>query len=275
MTDVGDALLGRIERFYDTVPRRFATVEEHGPFTLFLGEPGGWVYYARPRLGGSGPFDAAAVAGALARQSERGLPAAIEWVHETTPDLLAAVRDVEALRIHEIPLMALPRGADATPVPRPDGVTVRVVEPDEPGCGGTLAAARAVADVGFAAGGTAPGEAGTAAREAAMRPPQQRVIDLLGEGALLVAVAESAQEGVLATGRATPVDGVAELVGIATLPAARRRGIGAAIAAVLAGELQARGTGTIFLTASSPEVARVYARVGFVRVGTGFTAERG
>jgi hypothetical protein len=41
-------LLARLERYYDTVPRRFAPAEDHGPFTLFLGEPDGWVYYARP-----------------------------------------------------------------------------------------------------------------------------------------------------------------------------------------------------------------------------------
>jgi hypothetical protein len=46
-----ETLLGRIERYYDAVPRRFARVEECGPFTLFLGEPGGWTYYGRQGLG--------------------------------------------------------------------------------------------------------------------------------------------------------------------------------------------------------------------------------
>jgi hypothetical protein len=61
-----------------------------GPLTLFLGDPGGWTYYARPRLGGGGAVTAADVAAAFARLHELGLPVAIEWVHETTPSLLDA-----------------------------------------------------------------------------------------------------------------------------------------------------------------------------------------
>ena len=65
-----------------------------------------------------------------------------------------------------------------------------------------------------------------------------------------------------------PVGGVTEVVGVATLPAFRRRGLGAAVTALLVEDARARGAETVFLTARNDEIARVYARLGFVRVGT-------
>jgi ribosomal protein S18 acetylase RimI-like enzyme len=61
---------------------------------------------------------------------------------------------------------------------------------------------------------------------------------------------------------------VTELTGIAVLPRARRRGVGAALAAALVEDAHARGVRTVFLSAQDDAVARVYERVGFVRVGT-------
>jgi N-acetylglutamate synthase-like GNAT family acetyltransferase len=262
-------LLAQLERYYDTVPRRFARAEECGPFTLFLGEPGGWVYYARPRHGGSGPFDAAAVAAALSRLREHGLPEVVEWVHETTPTLLDAVRAEGSLEIEEIPLMVL--DGDVEPVPLPAGVTVRLVPADDESA---VAASSAVATVAFAAPGTARGDEGPVERDARRRPGQQRVLDLLAEGVVRIAVAETERDGVVATGRTLPLDGVAEVVGVATLPSARRQGLGAAVTAALVADARASGVGTVFLTASSAEVSRVYSRIGFRRVGTGYAAER-
>jgi ribosomal protein S18 acetylase RimI-like enzyme len=64
-----------------------------------------------------------------------------------------------------------------------------------------------------------------------------------------------------------------ELTGIAVLPRARRRGVGAALAAALVADAVARGVQTVFLSAQDDEVARVSERVGFVRVGTACIAE--
>ncbi|MCI4067101.1 GNAT family N-acetyltransferase, partial [Micromonospora sp. R77] len=77
----------------------------------------------------------------------------------------------------------------------------------------------------------------------------------------------------LASGMAMRVDDVAEIAGVATLPVARRRGLGAAVTATLAHELRAAGTDLVFLSAGSEEIARVYLRVGFHRVGTACIAE--
>ena len=263
-------LLERIECYYDAVPRRFARVEECGPFTLFLGEPGGWVYYARPRLGLTDEVDAVEVAAATARLLELGLPGAVEWVQETTPSLLGAVREEGSLTVEELPLLVLDADAPLESTPLPDGVRVRLLGPED---GAALAAARAVSEVGFAAGGTAAGEAGPAERDARLRHPQQRVLDLLADGAVRMAVAESDEAGVLATGRIQPVEDVTEVMGVATLPAARRQGLAAGVTAALVGDARRSGVSTVFLTASSADVARVYERVGFRRVATGFAAE--
>ena len=264
-------VLRRIERYYDAVPRRFARVEELGPFTLFLGEPAGWVYYGRPRLGAQAPFDAAAVGSAMDRLGRLGLPAVLEWVHETTPDLLDAVRAEGSLDVEEIPLMLVTKLSGAATRDLPDGVSVRMLGDGEPDA---VAASRAVADVGFAAAGTAAGAEGPDQRDSAGKAVQQRVLDLIREGALRVAVAEHPQHGVLATGRSMPVAGVTEIVGVATLPSARRQGLGGAVTAALVEDAHLGGVETVFLTASSEDVAQVYRRVGFDRIGTGYTAER-
>jgi len=60
-----------------------------------------------------------------------------------------------------------------------------------------------------------------------------------------------------------PLDGFTELVGIATLPAYRRRGIAAALTARAVTEAFARGVRVAFLGAEDERAGRVYERVGF------------
>jgi ribosomal protein S18 acetylase RimI-like enzyme len=69
-------------------------------------------------------------------------------------------------------------------------------------------------------------------------------------------------------GTHSPRGSTTELTGIAVLPRARRRGVGAAITLALVEDARRRGMHTIFLSAQDDTVARVYERVGFVRVGT-------
>lgn len=264
-------MLARLEAYYDAVPRRFARIEECGPFTLFLGEPGGWTYYARPRLGGAGVFAVEDVIAAAARLAEHGLPQTLEWVHGTTPALLDAVRATGSFELEELPLLALEGDLRVTAPSLPDGVTVRLLGPDE---AKAVAAASAVSAVGFAAEGTARGDAGPARRDAALRPVQQRVLGLLAEGAVRISVAEHAELGQLATGRTLPLAGVTEVMGVATLPSARRQGLAAAVTAALVEDARDLGLTTVFLTASSPDVARIYAGIGFQPVGTGWAATR-
>ena len=72
----------------------------------------------------------------------------------------------------------------------------------------------------------------------------------------------------VATAAHQPLDGVTEIVGVATLPAYRRRGLGAAVTAALVADALERGVETVFLSAADEDVARMYASVGFRRVGT-------
>ena len=263
-------LLTRIEAYYDAVPRRFARVEDCGPLTVFLGEPGGWVYYARPRLG-STAVTAADVQAAMTRLRRDGLPQVVEWVHETTPSMVDAVRSAGAFDVEALPLLALDGDLTVSAPRLPEDITVRLLTAEDTTA---LSAATAVSGLSFATPGTAVGDAGTAERDAARKPAARRVVDLLAEGSVRIAVAEHADHGVLATGRTLPLGGITEVMGVATLPAARRQGLGAAVSAALVDDAKARGLDTVFLTAASADVARVYERVGFRRVATGYAAER-
>lgn len=129
----------------------------------------------------------------------------------------------------------------------------------------------------FAAAGTAPGDAGPAERDAAVTELELAALDeersRIADGRRISALAGTPTDGALASGMAMRVGDVAEIAGVATLPAARRRGLGAALTATLARELVAAGTDLVFLSAGSNEIARVYLRVGFRRIGTACIAE--
>ncbi|MDM4719927.1 GNAT family N-acetyltransferase [Micromonospora sp. WMMA1363] len=265
----------RLERFYDAVPRDAARPEQHGALVLFVRDGTGWPFYARPRLDTTTSPALADVAAVRERQRELGLPEAFEWVHETTPELLAVARSA-GLSVLEAPLMvldpaALPEAATLSSVP------VRLLDPTDEDFAAAVAARRAVAAVGFSAAGTDRGPAGPAERDAALTGLDVAALDeeatRVADGRRLSALAGTPGDGALASGMAMRVGDVAEIAGVATLPAARRRGLGAAVTAALAHALLAAGTGLVFLSAGSEEIARVYLRVGFRRIGTACIAE--
>ncbi|MFE9652131.1 GNAT family N-acetyltransferase [Micromonospora sp. NPDC006431] len=268
-------VLDRLERFYDAVPRDGARTEEFGALVLFVRDGAGWPFYARPRLDATAPPSLADVTAVRARQRELGLPEAFEWVHEITPDLLAVARSA-GLTVLEAPLMVL----DPARLPEPaalSDVPVRVLDPADPGFAADVAVRRAVAAVGFANGGTARGDAGPAERDAAVSRLDVATLEedatRIGDGRRISVLAETPEQGALASGMAMRVGDVAEIAGVASLPAARRRGLGAAVTATLAHELRAAGADLIFLSAGSEDIARVYLRVGFRRIGTACIAE--
>ncbi|WP_426561731.1 GNAT family N-acetyltransferase [Angustibacter sp. McL0619] len=262
-------LLRRIETFYDAVPRLGARAEVLGPLVLFVREGAGWPYYARP----TSPdvhiteLDVRAV---RARMSQLAVPHQFEWVHDLTPSLTEAVAS-NGLPVQRCPLMVL--DVDALTVPLVADVEVQLGGPDDD----DLAASEAVASVAFGAGiGTRVGEAGLAERaqaEAAQDPARLASRrDGIRRGEQVRAVARTA-DGPVGSGGYQHAAGVAELVGIATLPAFRRRGIAAALAGVLASAALEDGQHTVFLAAQDEDVARVYERVGFRRLATAGIAE--
>jgi ribosomal protein S18 acetylase RimI-like enzyme len=264
--------LDRIERYYDAVPRHGVRVEDFGPLTLFVREGAGWPFYGRPTLGWSGPpATAADVRRVLGRQRELDLPVAFEWVAENTPGLRAAVAQA-GLAVHAYPLLVLDPSAEVADRP-PAGVAVRILAADDP----ALPAALTVADLAFGEMGTHVGRTGREQLAEAVRAgvgarwlPYLR--ERLRAGLSVVAAAVDGTGTVLAAGQHQPVDGVSEVVGVGTLPAARRRGLGLALTAALVKHARAAGVETVFLSATDDEVARVYRRAGFRPVGTALTA---
>lgn len=246
-------LLDRIERYYDTVPRATAEAREVGPFTLFVAREG-WPYYARPRLGENAPFRPQDVAGVFAAQRELDVPRQIEWVHENTPSLLPATL-AAGVAVQECPLLVLEHPLRAEP---PESVAVAVLEPDDE----RLSAAWAAVASGF-----------EDRDEVSPEPVLAWLAARVRRRLLRVAGAFHPQASAIGGGSHALRDDVSELAGISVLPGWRRRGVGAALTKALADDAITAGATTVFLSAGSPQVARVYERVGFRRVGTACIAE--
>lgn len=246
------AVPSEIEAYYDTVPRVAATTEEVGPFTLFVAEPGtGWRFYARPRLGLETAVTAVDVQRVVARQDERGLPRAIEWVAETTPSLLPAVRAAlgDGARVEQCPLQVLGPGA---PPAAEAGTRCVVLAPDD-------------RDLALAIGTVRSAFAGTDQVQPAVLGGHPA---LIARGAAVMVAAYDASGRVVGGGTAAPRGPTSELMGIAVLPSARRSGHGAAITRALVDAVHRVGVRTVFLSAGTPGAAALYLALGFAEVGT-------
>ena len=255
-----------LERYYDTAPRATARTEDLGPLTLFVAERG-WPYYARPRLGLQDVVRREEVQAVLDRQTALSVPRSLEWVHETTPSLEQAARDA-GMSVARCPLLVL----DTLTAPAAPAGRVRVVDADDP----DLAAIRAAIHVGFGAAGTARGPQSVAERDAAAASASTS-LDTTREA---IRAERSVQVGAfddtdwpVGGGSHNPRGDVSEIVGVAVLPAHRRRGLAAAVTALLATDAAERGVRTVFCSAESADVARIYEGIGFRRVGTACIAE--
>ena len=246
MRTIHDHRLDRIEGYYDVVPRASASAEPCGPFTIFVADAGtGWQFYARPERGGPGRFEAADVERVLERQQQLGVPRAIEWVEQMSPELLPAVL-AAGHQPQRYPLLALTTLGEVEPDPR-----ARTLHPAEP----HLALAVGAVSAGFhGVDEVEPGDTGI--------QPQ-----LIERGDLVV-VASFEGTRLCGAGSAAPRDEVAELMGIAVPPGHRHRGHGTAITRSLVTACRDRGVELVFLSAASDAAAEIYRRVGFVDVGT-------
>jgi ribosomal protein S18 acetylase RimI-like enzyme len=256
-------LLGRIEAHFDAAPRAAADVEQHGALTLFVSRIP-WRFYGRPRLGLAEDVGADDVAAVRARQRELGVREAFEWVHETTPSLAGAAT-AAGLQLLKVPLLALDDRA-WEPQPAPAGARVRMLGAGDD----SLPAAQAVVELAFAAPGMDRGEAGKEARDraAASLGDLRFLRERISAGLLAMAVAERGPDGPLAAGSYQLAGAVSEVMGIGTLPAARRHGLGAAVTGRLVQDARERGAEIVFLSAAGDDVARLYQGLGFRRIGT-------
>jgi predicted GNAT family acetyltransferase len=261
-------LLRRIDRYLDAVPRTSARTEVVGPFTLFVTDGPGWPFYARPTPGAL-TFSTDDVAAVRERQRALTQPEEIEWIVEVTPEV-GPVASSAGMRVTEHPLMHLPRGAFVRSGV-PTGVRVRIAAADD-----DVATIHAVAALGFGA----PGPSAGASSPEVVREAAARVDDgMVGftrariERGLTVTAVATAADRVVAVGSHNPLGGTSEIVGVATLPAFRHRGIGTALTSALVLDAFGRSISTVFLSAGDERIARVYARLGFRTIGAAGLAE--
>jgi predicted N-acetyltransferase YhbS len=254
-------LLDCIESYFAAAPLPDARIETAGALDVPIGDPA-WPYPARPRPG-AGAVAEDDVRTAIALQEQAGLPIALEWICERSRDAAAAAR-AAGLVVEELPLLVVD-----TPVELllPAEVHLYVVGADDP----QLARYQRVAETAFAHPG-GPVDVGESpadrspefvARVAALR---ERIA--AGRTVMMVALEDGAP---VAVGSHQPVDvdgtEVSEVVGVATLPRLRTRGLGAGLASALV-EHARETADLVFLTAGDDDVARIYERVGFARLAT-------
>jgi predicted N-acetyltransferase YhbS len=260
-------LLDCIERYFASAPLPDARIDPVGALDVPIGDPA-WPYPARPRPG-EGPVTPDDVRAAVALQASAGLPGALEWVPERSPETAAAARTA-GLTVEELPLLV---AVDPVELLLPAGVRLYVVGADDP----QLPRYQRVAATAFAhPGGPADvldvpldTSAGARARTEVLR---ERIAS--GRTVMMVAVKDG-QPVAVGSHQPVDVDGaeVSEVVGVATLPRLRGRGVGAGVASALV----AHATETadmVFLAAGDDDVARVYERVGFARLATSAVADR-
>ncbi|MER7248204.1 GNAT family N-acetyltransferase [Kribbella sp. NPDC000426] len=260
-------MITRVDTYLHSVPLSGAVAEQVGPFTLFRSTTI-WPYYARP-VPGSGvtikPDDVDLV---RERCAELEIPLSFEWVVDTCPSLGPAAA-AAGLTVVEHPLLVLERD-DFQPVVA--DARVEILSADED----VVRQCRAVANLAFSDPGTAVGTAGPAERDAAAAETRDELVATLRDRALRgVSVNAGAftEDGMVASGTHQPVDATTEVVGVGTLPSARRRGLGAAVTSKLVEHAFANGVDLVLLSAESDAVAAVYERVGFHRIGSAGAAE--
>jgi GNAT superfamily N-acetyltransferase len=270
-------LLDRIERYYSLAPLADARVHEVGALRVPIGSPE-WPYPARPEPGQEGAVTVADVQAAVALQERSGVPVALEWLADRCRGLAGVARSA-GLRVEELPVLV---AADPVEVLLPAGVRLFLVGADDPRLGlyqrltelafatpGPLATVAARAGRGVP--GVAPGDPG-----AIELPPSEALRERVMSGRTVMMVAvDDGQPVAIGSHQPVDVDGaeISEVVGVATLPCFRGRGLGAGLTSALV-EHARQTAELVFLSAGDDDVARVYERAGFARVGTSCLAER-
>lgn len=218
-----ESVIAELDRYFDAAPRPDTDAVQVGPFTLFISRTP-WSYYARPTIGHTQPITSADLDALAAAATRHGVDLAIEWVDEVHPEL-AEVAVAYGLDLARHALMYAGPGDITAPPSSPPGggYAIRIARQD----GQDLASGIAVADVSFTAGGTSTGPQGAAERDTCREALAPELIahvrSRARRGLTVTAVAESDPDGVVAVGSYQPMGTLAELLAVATLPAARRQ----------------------------------------------------
>jgi GNAT superfamily N-acetyltransferase len=270
-------LLDRIERYFSLAPLPDAQVHAVGPLQVPIGSPE-WPHSARPVPGQEGAVTVADVRAAVALQERSGVPAAVEWLGDRCRGL-AQVARTAGLTVDEQPLLV---AADPVEVLLPAEVRLYLVGADDP----KLGLYQRLAELAFANPGPAapvPVGAGRGTPDVALGdpgpaelPPTELLRERVASGRTVMMVAvDDGQPVAIGSHQPVEVDGteISEVVGVATLPRFRGRGLGAGLTSALV-EHARQSADLVFLSAGDDDVARVYERAGFARVGTSCLAER-
>ncbi len=219
------------------------------PFTAFLHRADPLIYFNYAIPDGPLPGDVREPLRRLRTVfEERGRVPRFEYVSALAPSLEEALLAAGFRQEAEARVMVCPRER-FNPVPAPGGLTWTVLSPGSPD-----EALRAYANT--VRHGFSPNEpyAATDADVAQVRTD-------LGAGGAVLGHMEGQPAGV---GMYTPpLEGVAELGGVATLERFRKRGLGTALTSRVAQEAFSRGVDLLFLSTITQEAGRIYERVGF------------
>ncbi len=264
-------LLDQIERYFSLAPLPDARVHQVGALDVPIGSPE-WPHPARPRHGLEAEVTAADVRAAVELQERSGLPASLEWLGDRCRGLATVARSA-GLQVDELPLLV---SVDQVEVLLPAEVRLYLVGGDDP----ELARYQLLTQLAFATPGTAGAvPAGSLPAPPAgpeQLPPTAVLRERVTTGRTVMMVAVDDGE-VVAVGSHQPVDvdgrEVSEIVGVATMPRFRGRGLGAGLTSALV-EHARQTAELVFLSAGDDDVARVYERAGFAWVGTSCVAER-
>jgi ribosomal protein S18 acetylase RimI-like enzyme len=182
---------------------------------------------------------------------ERGRSPRWEWIHDLYPDLAPAL---EACGIppEDTPLMTVT--AESFRPESGAGLTLRAIDADE-----DLAPLIRAQRRSFAMEDDQPSDA-----------ERSVVRAWIGRGGCFY-VAEASGE-VVGTGAYLPIEGVAEVAGIGTVPTFRHQGVGGAVTSALVRDCFARGCDCVFLTAGNEAAGRLYRRIGFEVIARGMAA---
>ena len=225
------------------------------PFTFYFNPDSDSVFsnYAIPEVPGDGRLGEAITALKAAFHEHQRTPR-LEYLEAFAPDLAAAL-EVNGFKqeIRTLLMVCTPDSFRAAP--EVSGLVIQPVDGTSPI--EDQRAAVTVQDRSFG-GDDAPEATEEKARQFFERFATQQMFMAKLDGQLVSVVSLMPS-----------YDGIAEIAGVGTVPAFRRRGIGAAMTWHAARAAFEQGVEAVFLTAMDERAGRVYTRVGFEGRGSG------
>jgi GNAT superfamily N-acetyltransferase len=244
-------VLPRIAQYLRVVAPLGRDHAQIGPFlaTFNRHDDNPFLNYALPDPGARPTADD--IAALVAAYRVRGRRARLEFLPTTAPEVEPALCGAGFSVEGRLPLMVLDTARLPEAAPAVEGVTF-----DVPGTDDDLLAMAILQGAAYG-DPTVPGPEVVARRRAA-----------LADGALALVARRGTDAAIIGAGNCSPIrDGLTEVSSIAVAAPHRRRGIGAALAARLAGLALTRGADVPWLMAEGPPEERIYARMGFETIG--------